>query len=96
MSMAVVSTLSGGSAVFMTGPCSFGSAFQGPTLHQYCGDPQMHSESSDGFPTAQVILDAPREDYILARPHSSLHDRTPAAVGNVQRSGGRHVAPSPG
>jgi putative transposase len=30
---------------------------------------------------AQAILDAWREDYNLVRPHSSLHDRTPAAVG---------------
>ena len=30
---------------------------------------------------AQKILDAWREDYNLVRPHSSLHDRTPAAVG---------------
>ena len=30
---------------------------------------------------AQQILDAWREDYNLVRPHSSLQDRTPAAVG---------------
>ena len=30
---------------------------------------------------AQVVLDAWREDYNLVRPHSSLQDRTPAAVG---------------
>lgn len=30
---------------------------------------------------AQVVLDARREDYNLVRPHSSLQDRTPAAVG---------------
>jgi putative transposase len=30
---------------------------------------------------AQKILDAWREDYNLVRPHSSLQDRTPAAVG---------------
>jgi putative transposase len=30
---------------------------------------------------AQRILDAWREDYNLVRPHSSLQDRTPAAVG---------------
>ena len=30
---------------------------------------------------AQEILDAWREDYNLVRPHSSLQDRTPAAVG---------------
>jgi len=30
---------------------------------------------------AQEVLDAWREDYNLVRPHSSLQDRTPAAVG---------------
>ena len=30
---------------------------------------------------AQMILDAWREDYNAVRPHSALHDRTPAAVG---------------
>jgi hypothetical protein len=30
---------------------------------------------------AQAILDAWREDYNLVRPHSSLQDRSPAAVG---------------
>ncbi len=30
---------------------------------------------------AQVVLDAWRDDYNLVRPHSSLQDRTPAAVG---------------
>ena len=30
---------------------------------------------------AQEILDAWRDDYNLVRPHSGLHDRTPAAVG---------------
>ena len=30
---------------------------------------------------AQRVLDAWREDYNLVRPHSSLQDRTPAAVG---------------
>ena len=30
---------------------------------------------------AQAVLDAWREDYNLVRPHSSLQDRTPAAMG---------------
>jgi putative transposase len=30
---------------------------------------------------AQIVLDAWREDYNLVRPHSSLQDRTPAAMG---------------
>ena len=30
---------------------------------------------------AQVVLDAWREDYNAARPHSALQNRTPAAVG---------------
>ena len=34
------------------------SAFQGPTLQQYRGDLQMHSEWSDGSPTVQEIADA--------------------------------------
>ena len=33
-------------------------AFQGPTLQQYRGDLQMHSEWSDGDPTVQEIADA--------------------------------------
>ena len=33
-------------------------AFQGPTLQQYRGDLQMHSEWSDGSPTVQEIADA--------------------------------------
>jgi histidinol phosphatase-like PHP family hydrolase len=34
------------------------SAFDGPTLEQYCGDLQMHSEWSDGAPTVEEIADA--------------------------------------
>ena len=34
------------------------SAFAGPTLQQYRGDLQMHSEWSDGYPTVQEIADA--------------------------------------
>ena len=33
-------------------------AFAGPTVEQYCGDLQMHSEWSDGSPTVQEIADA--------------------------------------
>jgi putative hydrolase len=33
-------------------------AFAGPTLQQYRGDLQMHSEWSDGYPTVQEIADA--------------------------------------
>ena len=33
-------------------------AFPGPTLQQYRGDLQMHSEWSDGYPTVQEIADA--------------------------------------
>src|SRR6185295_17706956 len=33
-------------------------AFAGPTLGQYRGDLQMHSEWSDGYPTLQEIADA--------------------------------------
>ena len=33
-------------------------AFPGPTLHQYRGDLQMHSEWSDGSPTVQAIAEA--------------------------------------
>jgi len=32
--------------------------FAGPTVEQYCGDLQMHSEWSDGSPTVQDIADA--------------------------------------
>jgi putative transposase len=32
---------------------------------------------------AQVVLDGWREDYNLLRPHSSLQDRTPAAMGAI-------------
>ncbi len=34
------------------------SSFEGPTLEQYQGDLQMHSEWSDGSPTVQDIADA--------------------------------------
>jgi putative hydrolase len=34
------------------------SAFDGPTVEQYCGDLQMHSEWSDGSPTVEEIADA--------------------------------------
>ncbi len=34
------------------------SAFDGPTVDQYCGDLQMHSEWSDGSPTVEEIADA--------------------------------------
>jgi len=33
-------------------------AIDGPTVEQYCGDLQMHSEWSDGSPTVQEIADA--------------------------------------
>jgi Helix-hairpin-helix domain/PHP domain len=36
-------------------------AFGGPTIEQYQGDLQMHSEWSDGSPTVQDIADACRE-----------------------------------
>ena len=34
------------------------STFNGPTVDQYCGDLQMHSEWSDGVPTVQDIAEA--------------------------------------
>jgi histidinol phosphatase-like PHP family hydrolase len=34
------------------------SALEGPTLRQYCGDLQMHSEWSDGSPSVKEIADA--------------------------------------
>ena len=34
------------------------SAFDGPTVEQYRGDLQMHSEWSDGTPTVDEIADA--------------------------------------
>jgi histidinol phosphatase-like PHP family hydrolase len=34
------------------------ASFPGPGLDQYCGDLQMHSEWSDGYPTVQQIADA--------------------------------------
>jgi histidinol phosphatase-like PHP family hydrolase len=49
------------------------SAFPGPTLQQYCGDLQMHSEWSDGSPTVQEIADACLErgyQYAAVTDHS--------------------------
>jgi histidinol phosphatase-like PHP family hydrolase len=34
------------------------ASFSGPSLEQYCGDLQMHSEWSDGYATVQQIADA--------------------------------------
>ena len=48
-------------------------AFEGPTLQQYRGDLQMHSEWSDGYPTVQDIADACLErgyDYAAVTDHS--------------------------
>jgi histidinol phosphatase-like PHP family hydrolase len=48
-------------------------AFPGPTLEQYRGDLQMHSEWSDGYPTVQEIADACRErgyHYAAVTDHS--------------------------
>jgi histidinol phosphatase-like PHP family hydrolase len=47
--------------------------FAGPTVEQYCGDPQMHSEWSDGSPTVQEIADACLErgyQYAAVTDHS--------------------------
>jgi len=44
-------------------------------------DECLNSHVFTSVAEAQVVLDAWREDYNLVRPHSSLHDRTPAAVG---------------
>jgi putative hydrolase len=49
------------------------SALPGPTLQQYCGDLQMHSEWSDGSPTVQEIADACLErgyQYAAVTDHS--------------------------
>src|SRR4029434_7418969 len=48
-------------------------AFAGPTLRQYRGDLQMHSEWSDGYPTVQEIADACVErgyQYAAVTDHS--------------------------
>ena len=48
-------------------------AFAGPTVEQYCGDLQMHSEWSDGSPTVQEIADACLErgyQYAAVTDHS--------------------------
>jgi histidinol phosphatase-like PHP family hydrolase len=48
-------------------------AFDGPTLHQYRGDLQMHSEWSDGSPTVMEIADACLErgyQYAAVTDHS--------------------------
>jgi hypothetical protein len=50
-------------------------AFEGPTLRQYRGDLQMHSEWSDGYPTVQEIADACLErgyDYAAVLAHARL------------------------
>jgi len=44
-------------------------------------DECLNSHVFTSVAEAQVVLDAWREDYNLVRPHSSLQDRTPAAVG---------------
>jgi putative hydrolase len=49
------------------------STFDGPTVDQYCGDLQMHSEWSDGSPTVQEIADACVErgyQYAAVTDHS--------------------------
>jgi histidinol phosphatase-like PHP family hydrolase len=49
------------------------SAFDGPTVDQYCGDLQMHSEWSDGSPTVEEIADACVErgyQYAAVTDHS--------------------------
>src|SRR5688572_1830799 len=48
-------------------------AFAGPTVDQYCGDLQMHSEWSDGSPTIEEIADACVErgyQYAAVTDHS--------------------------
>jgi len=48
-------------------------AFAGPTLQQYRGDLQMHSEWSDGYPSVQEIADACLErgyQYAAVTDHS--------------------------
>jgi putative transposase len=44
-------------------------------------DECLNSHVFTSVAEAQVVLDAWREDYNLVRPHSSLQDRTPAAMG---------------
>ena len=44
-------------------------------------DECLNSHVFGSVTEAQEILDAWRDDYNLVRPHSSLQDRTPAAVG---------------
>jgi histidinol phosphatase-like PHP family hydrolase len=49
------------------------SHFDGPTVEQYCGDLQMHSEWSDGSPTIEEIADACVErgyQYAAVTDHS--------------------------
>ena len=49
------------------------SAFDGPSVEQYCGDLQMHSEWSDGAPTVEEIADACAErgyQYAAVTDHS--------------------------
>jgi histidinol phosphatase-like PHP family hydrolase len=49
------------------------SALDGPTVEQYCGDLQMHSEWSDGIPTVEEIGDACVErgyQYAAVTDHS--------------------------
>jgi histidinol phosphatase-like PHP family hydrolase len=49
------------------------SGFDGPTVDQYCGDLQMHSEWSDGAPTVEEIADACVErgyQYAAVTDHS--------------------------
>jgi histidinol phosphatase-like PHP family hydrolase len=49
------------------------TALEGPTLDQYCGDLQMHSEWSDGSPTVQEIAGACVErgyQYAAVTDHS--------------------------
>ena len=44
-------------------------------------DECLNSHVFTSVAEAQIVLDALREDYNLVRPHSSLQDRTPAAMG---------------
>ena len=44
-------------------------------------DECLNSHVFGSVAEAQQVLDAWREDYNLVRPHSSLQDRTPAAMG---------------
>src|SRR5688572_506769 len=49
------------------------AAVDGPTVEQYCGDLQMHSEWSDGVPTVREIADACVErgyEYAAVTDHS--------------------------